>query len=127
MSLDNAAPGGGEGDSTPITTITPAGPINNSRDAGREISAFRRKQAEQPAAPAAAPQEQPAVEPPQELADEASAAPQEIEATGETQEADPAVEPILSNSCWIVTGRTVLRFAMLKTRLPNNANLRKRR
>ncbi len=93
MSLDNAAPGGGEGVSAPVTVVTPAtdtASYSNARDAARDLIAFRNKKPESQAAPA---EGEPAVEQPQELAEEANAAPHEDGAPGETQEIDPAAEP----------------------------------
>jgi len=59
-------------------------------DAARLLASRRvQKQAEPP------PDVDPPAEPPQELAEEANAAPQAIEATGETQETDPAEAPPL--------------------------------
>lgn len=103
MSLETSAPGGGEGTVAPITVVTPASdkPILNFREAAQQVAAFRRKQTEQPEVPAVA-QESEAVEPPHELADEANAAPPEVEVPGETQEAEPAEQqsPIEPPRSW---------------------------
>lgn len=96
MSVENAAPGGGEGASAPITIVTPAtdnASYSNARDAMKDVLAFRRKNTGSQAAPSTeAPQESVDVEQPQELAEEANAAPPEEEVPGETQEAEPAEE-----------------------------------
>jgi hypothetical protein len=92
----NVAPVGGEGAPAPVAVVTPANdqPMS-ARDAGRALANWRveqqKKSKEQEAAPASEESETP-VEQPNELADEASAAPPEQEAPGETTEAEPAVE-----------------------------------
>jgi hypothetical protein len=99
----NVAPVGGEGEAAPIAVVTPANdkPILSPREAGRALANWRteqrKKSSEQPAAPAtesqAAPAQDAPVEQPQELADEANAAPPEQEAPGETSETEPAEQP----------------------------------
>ena len=95
MSDTNVAPGGGEGTPAPVIVSTPAAEtpaVISASEAGRALSARRAeiRKASQ-AAPVAAPPEPAAVEPPQQLADEANAAP-ETE-PGETREAEPAEQP----------------------------------
>lgn len=98
--ISNAPAGAAEQPiAAPVVVSTPAeptGPIS-TRDAAIALSQRRwakaKEQTEQPAAPAAAPQEPAAVEPPQELADEASAAPDVSPDPGETEQPEPAELP----------------------------------
>lgn len=94
MSDQNTAPVGGDGDVTPVTTITPAAdtPENLSAyAAGKALAELRWKKNQPEAAPA------PAVEAPAEISQVENAAPQE-EAPGEAPEAiepeaTPPIEP----------------------------------
>jgi hypothetical protein len=72
--------------------------VMSAREAARTLASFRHKQQDGPADTQPAPQERPieaAPEPATQSGDEPDAAPQETEATGETQATDPAAEPPL--------------------------------
>lgn len=88
MSLDTIAPGDVSAPASapaPVSVPADTSPIS-ARDAA---SALAKRRWEKPAPESQAAPVDP-VEPPKELADEANAALPEVEATGETQEADPA-------------------------------------
>jgi hypothetical protein len=105
MSLDNVAPSDVSAPASapaPVSAPADTSPIS-ARDAAAALSNARWEKARkaQQDAPPAAPVEQPAEQPLEELAQEADAAPPE-EATGETQEAEPAdtLPPIEPPRSW---------------------------
>lgn len=89
----NVAPVGGEGAPAPVAVVTPANdqPMS-ARDAGRALANWRVEQQKKSKEEAAPEESETPVEQPNELADEASAAPPD-EAPGETTEVEPAEQP----------------------------------
>lgn len=94
------------GDSAPVADVAipthvagGEGPLS-LRDAQRSVTDWRRKGAAQERTEQQQEASAPAATPAQESAHEADAAPQETEAPGETQEAEPALPPIEPPRSW---------------------------